>query len=112
MASVTYGKCYLWQRYYGKCNYGKDIMANETEPISHKVYKGTVVNRTYIRDGMERDGTNGSIKKEERERNDLAEGPRSRTELNDFKKVGTCPALISVCIVQHLRFSGFILYPL
>ena len=34
MASVTYGKCYLWQRYYGKCNYGKDIMANETEPIS------------------------------------------------------------------------------
>ena len=33
MASVTYGKCYLWQRYYGKCNYGKDIMANETEPL-------------------------------------------------------------------------------
>ena len=33
-------------------------------------------------------------KKEERERNDLAEGPRSRTERNDFKKVGTCPALI------------------
>ena len=33
MASVTYGKCYLWQRYYGKCNYGKDIMANETEPF-------------------------------------------------------------------------------
>ena len=32
MASVTYGKCYLWQRYYGKCNYGKSIMANETEP--------------------------------------------------------------------------------
>ena len=32
MVSVTYGKCYLWQRYYGKCNYGKDIMANETEP--------------------------------------------------------------------------------
>ena len=32
MASVTYGKCYLWQKYYGKCNYGKSIMANETEP--------------------------------------------------------------------------------
>ena len=32
-------------------------------------------------------------KKEERERNDLAEGPRSRTKRNDFKKVGTCPAL-------------------
>ena len=31
MASVTYGKCNLWQRYYGKCNYGKSIMANETE---------------------------------------------------------------------------------
>ena len=33
-------------------------------------------------------------KKNERERNDLAKGPRSRTELNDFKKVGTCPALL------------------
>ena len=38
MASVIYGKCYLWQMYYGKCNYGKNIygkniMANETEPI-------------------------------------------------------------------------------
>ncbi len=32
MASVTYDKCNLWQRYYGKCNYGKGIMANETEP--------------------------------------------------------------------------------
>ena len=29
----------------------------------------------------------------EQERNDLAEGPRSRTERNNFKKVGTCPAL-------------------
>ena len=36
---------------------------------------------------------NGTIKKKERERNDLAEGPRSRTERNDFKKVGSCPAL-------------------
>ena len=27
MASVTYGKCYLWQKYYVKCNYGKNIMA-------------------------------------------------------------------------------------
>ena len=38
MASVIYGKCYLWQMYYGKCNYGKNIygkniMANETEPF-------------------------------------------------------------------------------
>jgi len=32
MASVTYGKCSLWQKYYVKCNYGKNIMANETEP--------------------------------------------------------------------------------
>ena len=32
MVSVSYGKCYLWQMYYGKCNYGKSIMANETEP--------------------------------------------------------------------------------
>ena len=36
MASVTYGKCYLWQKYYGKCNYGKSIMANETEPHNYK----------------------------------------------------------------------------
>ena len=34
MASVTYDKCYLWQMYYGKCNYGKNIMANETEPFA------------------------------------------------------------------------------
>ena len=33
------------------------------------------------------------IKKEERERNDLAEGPCSRTEKNDLKKFRTCPAL-------------------
>ena len=42
-------------------------------------------------DGTEREKNN---KKEERERNDLAEGPRSRTERNNFKKVGTCPALL------------------
>ena len=42
------------------------------------------------RNGTERN-ENGTIKKEER--NDLAEGPRSRTERNDFKKVGMCPAL-------------------
>ena len=30
---MAYDKCNLWQRYYGKCNYGKSIMANETEPI-------------------------------------------------------------------------------
>ena len=34
--------------------------------------------------------------KEEREQNNLAEGPHSRTERKDFKKVGTCPALIVV----------------
>ena len=39
------------------------------------------------------------LKKKERERNDLSEGPRSRTEQNDFKKVGTCPALHLVCIL-------------
>ena len=32
MVNVTYGKCYLWQTYYGKCNYGKYIIANVTEP--------------------------------------------------------------------------------
>jgi len=31
-------------------------------------------------------------KKEERERNDLAEGPRSRTEQNDFKKSQSMPS--------------------
>ena len=44
------------------------------------------------RNGMERN-ENGTIEKKERERNILAEGPRSRTEQNDLKKVGTCPAL-------------------
>ena len=34
MTSVTYGKCYLWQKYYVKYNYGKNIMANETEPLT------------------------------------------------------------------------------
>jgi len=27
---------YLWQIYYGKCYYGKSIMANETEPCQVK----------------------------------------------------------------------------
>ena len=36
MASVTYGKCYLWQKYYVKRNYGKNIMAIETEPSDHR----------------------------------------------------------------------------
>ena len=49
--------------------------------------------------GMEQDGME-RYKKRERERNDLAEGPRSRTERNDFKKVGTCPALCKpVCLL-------------
>ena len=34
MASVTYGKRYLWQMYYGKNIYGKNIIANETEPYN------------------------------------------------------------------------------
>ena len=46
MASVIYGKCYLWQMYYGKCNYGKSIygksiMANETEPIDNITHTDT-----------------------------------------------------------------------
>ena len=36
--------------------------------------------------------------KKERERNGLSEGPRSRTERNDFKKVGMCPALIQTTV--------------
>ena len=45
------------------------------------------------RNGTERN-ENGTIKKKKRKRNDSIEGPRSRTERNDFKKVGTCPALL------------------
>ena len=45
MTSVTYGKCDLWQMYYGKCNYGKNIygkniMANETEPLIPPPFPG------------------------------------------------------------------------
>ena len=40
------------------------------------------------------------FKKKERKRNDSVEGPRSRTERNDFKKVGTCPALDNK-VVSH-----------
>ena len=37
VASVTYGKCYLWQTYYCKFNYGKfiygkSIKSNVIEP--------------------------------------------------------------------------------
>ena len=44
MASVIYGKGYLWQMYYGKCNYGKNIygkniMANETEPLKNQLFR-------------------------------------------------------------------------
>ena len=38
------------------------------------------------------------LKKKERERNNLAEGPRFRTERNNLKKVGTCPALTETAI--------------
>ena len=44
------------------------------------------------RNGREQN-ENGTVEKKEREQNDLAEGPRSRTERNNFKKVGKCPAL-------------------
>ena len=33
MANVIYGKYLIWHTYYGKCNYGKRIMANVTEPL-------------------------------------------------------------------------------
>ena len=47
--------------------------------------------------GTGRNGTRTErLKKKEQERNDLDEGPCSRMERNDFKKVGTCPAL-SMC---------------
>ena len=52
----------------------------------------TVLLRRTERNGTERN-ENGTKKKKKRERNDQAEAPRSRTERNDFKKVGTCPAL-------------------
>jgi len=42
-------------------------------------------------DGMERERND----KKEQERNDLAEGPCSRTERNDSKKFGKCPALVT-----------------
>ena len=67
---------------------------NGTERDDHSETK----NRTE-RDGTEQDGI-------EREWNDWkkgtrtersAEGPRSRTVQNDFKKVGTCPALVGTC---------------
>ena len=47
MASVTYGKCYLWQKYYVKCNYGKNIMANETEPMLLRIQSDDAHNHTH-----------------------------------------------------------------
>jgi len=38
----------------------------------------------------------GTIVKREREQNNLAEGTCSRMERNDLKKVGMCPALVTV----------------
>ena len=49
--------------------------------------------RSSTQNGTER---NWTIQKKEQEWNDLAEGPRSRTEWKDFKKVRTCPALTEV----------------
>ena len=54
----------------------------------------------------ERNRTQQDETRTERERNDLAEGPRSRTERNDFKKVGTCPALPRCSRVSPQRFSS------
>ena len=52
---------------------------------------GTVFRLQNTKNGMERDDrsllrteANGTIGKKEQERNNLAEGPRSRTEQNDF----------------------------
>ena len=47
------------------------------------------------------------IGKKEREQNDLAEGPRSRTEQNDFKKVRTCPALLIVHCERFRKWLHF-----
>ena len=46
--------------------------------------------------------------KKERERNDLATGPCSRTERNDLKKVGTCPALLTVPLINCYVYSVLI----
>ena len=40
------------------------------------------------------------LKKKERELKDIAEGPHSRTEQNNFKKVGTCLALLKVTVYK------------
>ena len=53
-------------------------------------YRTEWEDRSSTQNGMEQERND---KKEERERNNLAEDPRSRTERNDFKKVGMCPAL-------------------
>ena len=37
MASVSYGKCIMTN--YGKSIYGKNVMANETEPIERQRYQ-------------------------------------------------------------------------
>ena len=49
--------------------------------------------RSSTQNGTDRN-QNGTIEKKEGDRNDLDEGPCSRTERNDLKKVGTCPALV------------------
>ena len=50
----------------------------------------------------ERNGTEWNVmeryKKRERERNDLAEGPRSRTERNDFKKSERAQPYVSLFV--------------
>ena len=51
---------------------------------------------------------NGTIGKKERERNNLAEGSHSRTERNDLKKVGTCPALPVRSYNKNIPYLHFI----
>ena len=58
------------------------------------------------RDGTERE--RNDWKNRNQERKDLAEDPGSRTERNDIKKVGTCPALPQVNKLQKLCFASVI----
>ena len=55
-----------------------------------------------LRIRTERKGTERNVWKKGTRPERSAEGPRSRTVQNDFKKVGTCPAL-----GRDLRIPGF-----
>ena len=52
MATVTYGKYYLLQTYYGKCNYGKNIygksiMAIESNTVVFDTFMNIVLHEVY-----------------------------------------------------------------